>query len=300
MAAVAFEPDVAVRRTAQSILPALVQRVGLHAAAARAGEPEAGVHQMRVALKRLREGLRLFESALKPRPYRKWRAAVEVLNDRLGAVRELDVLRARLQSLGADDNPAGTLLDVHVRALRIEAQVALARALDAGPALVKLARFVARRESYRKRRGREPGGAFLRRAVLRRLEKAEAQWERARADPTPVNLHRARIRNKHLRYALEPALGLFAPGTKALYKRLVGLHDVLGDVHDDEVLLRALAEGLTRAHAVQFRSYEALIAQVDARRAAAVARFGAARDDFDAAGGFAKLRLLVGAAPRSR
>lgn len=293
MAVRAFAPRIPVRRAAQAMLPPLVTRVAERAAAARAGEPEGGIHQMRVALKRLREGLRLFESAFKARPYARWRRKIETLNDRLGAVREIDVLRARLQALGAGGNPAGTLLDVFLRARRYEAQVRLVKALDKTPKFAAVARWAGQRESYRQSRGGESGERFVRAAVLARIVKAEAQWERTRGDPTPANLHRCRIRNKHVRYALEPALGLFPPAARVMYERLVALHDILGDVHDDDLLLRALAEGLTRAHAAQFRAYEALIAEVDRRRTAEVAKFNQARDAFDRAGGFARLRTLV-------
>jgi CHAD domain-containing protein/CYTH domain-containing protein len=54
-----------------------------------------------------------------------------------------------------------------------------------------------------------------------------------------MEIHRARIAAKHLRYLLEPFAGSL-PGGDTLVERLKGLQDAFGDVHDAHVFLPAL------------------------------------------------------------
>src|SRR5271154_6833393 len=96
------------RKGAARILGPLVRAVFAHEEDTRAGDPEAGVHDMRVATKRLREALRLSLPAFRKKDARKHLAWVEEINDALGEVREIDVLVKKLSKRAAAlGEPAG-------------------------------------------------------------------------------------------------------------------------------------------------------------------------------------------------
>ena len=90
---------------------------------ARAGTDPEGVHQARVATRRLRSDLRTFAPMLDEEWRVAARADLKVLADALGAVRDLDVLRIRLtaaiEHLGIDDTAGlADRLDEHDAAER--------------------------------------------------------------------------------------------------------------------------------------------------------------------------------------
>ncbi|MGH7648094.1 MAG: CHAD domain-containing protein [Gemmatimonadaceae bacterium] len=64
------------------------------------------------------------------------------------------------------------------------------------------------------------------------------------ADQVPA--HRARIAAKHLRYALEPIAEL-SPDAAPLVERLRGLQDTVGDMHDAHLLAAFVADGMEDA-----------------------------------------------------
>jgi len=117
-------------------------RIGLreNAAHALAGRDPEGVHDMRVASRRLRAALEFFASWLDDGPRRRIERDVRAITRALGQVRELDVLRLKLSLLAEKAPPAGALalehLDGHVfkqirhartRMMRRFARVDLAR-----------------------------------------------------------------------------------------------------------------------------------------------------------------------------
>ncbi len=71
-----------------------------------------GVHQMRVATRRLRSDLRTFRDLIDPSWARPLRDDLRRLGCVLGEVRELDVLTSRLQEAAGDDREAlGPIFD---------------------------------------------------------------------------------------------------------------------------------------------------------------------------------------------
>jgi CHAD domain-containing protein len=69
------------------------------------------VHKMRVASRRLRAALEAFESSASPQPFKKVNRRAKQLADRLGAVRDTDVmiqgLQAYLQEVSGQEQAAG-------------------------------------------------------------------------------------------------------------------------------------------------------------------------------------------------
>src|SRR5258707_7162616 len=98
---------------------------------ARSDDSNKGIHDLRVAVKRFREALRLFRPVLRRKTFRRHREWIEELNDALGEVRDRDVALAELRKLTAGlAEPPGSVADLPAR---LEAErLAPARAPAAG------------------------------------------------------------------------------------------------------------------------------------------------------------------------
>ena len=211
----------------------------------RAGDDPEGVHDARVAVRRLRSDLRTFAPVLDGERARALRAELEWLADVLGPMREADVLhrriRDRIDDTGDELAPAKMLVD-ELEVRRFEGRRRLLEALDSprsGALLEALegvttdAPIVADGERPARRAGllmEKPWRALDRRA---RVLGPEASDE---------SLHAVRIRAKRVRYgaeALEPVFGTRAKRVAAAARKL---QDVLGE-HQDAVVASAwLAE----------------------------------------------------------
>ena len=85
-----------------------VKALRSHSAAARSMDVE-GIHQMRVASRRLRSGLPVFSSCFKPSQYDRWRGGIKGITTALGEARDADVqveyLRSVLEQVPKDARP---------------------------------------------------------------------------------------------------------------------------------------------------------------------------------------------------
>jgi len=201
--------------------------------AARAGKVE-GVHQLRVAIRRLRTALTLFECALPRRTAQALERELGELGRAVGPVRDLDVLALAVGRHGRKIDPAFepavATIRRHVRDHRTSAHALLASTLDAP----RTRRMTARLRALARQRGGDvtPTGAVaagLVRPLVRELGRA---GRKSHTDPSPEALHKLRIRAKHLRYALEALDGLGGKATRALARRQAELQHVLGDQRD--------------------------------------------------------------------
>jgi CHAD domain-containing protein len=199
-------------------------------------DPE-GIHQARVACRRIRSALQTFAPVLEP-AWAEWlRAKVETLGADLGAVRDAEVLLMRLRA------------DATTRGLEAEAADRLLRRLEeerarARDALLARMETPAHREQLDRlvaaagRPALLPETADLP-AVEVMMPLVAASWRKLRrraaaiaAQPADEDLHRLRILAKRCRYAvlaLVPVLGEGPAGTGAL---LGELQDALGEQHD--------------------------------------------------------------------
>jgi len=228
-----------------------------HEACARIADPEdtEALHDLRVALRRLRSTLAAYRTFLDPRATRDALARAGRLAAQTGAARDAEVGLAWLLAQHDALRPAhratlAALLDA------FEAQVRTARA-SASEQLAK--RFAELEdelrdplETYRARvaPSSEIRAACFARAASDALRFASAELERALArvtDPDDIAAeHQARIVAKRLRYLLEPVLRQTADGP-ALLAELKRLQTLIGDRHDRDVLASSLLTALERA-----------------------------------------------------
>ncbi|TMH42560.1 MAG: CHAD domain-containing protein [Betaproteobacteria bacterium] len=233
---------------------------------ARSGGSEKGIHDLRVAVKRFREAFRLFRPVLRKKTFRRHRDWIEDLNDALGEVRDRDVSLARLRKLTAGlAEPPGSVggLLARIVAERIGAAGALAAMLDRLQLEGVPAQLAAQIELLEQQAA--PGGStheFARERVRERLLDVRARWAAARREATPESLHRVRIGNKRLRYAIEPFSRMLGKEVRRLYRSASRFHDVLGDLHDADSMAVMLETSMAGASRAERRAWEGLSMKV--------------------------------------
>ncbi|HVA35367.1 MAG TPA: CHAD domain-containing protein [Stellaceae bacterium] len=247
------------RMAAEDALAVILRRCLAHMLAneraALAGNDE-GVHQMRVALRRLRVALALFKSML-PEAERNWVVGeVKWLTGALGRARNWDVvgnLIARVRSTLADDRDLAALAHAAERERR-RAYVALRSVLSAR----RYTQFALGLMGWIETRAwRRPGaletsilqvsfvGKLADQVLERRYRKARNRarnFDRLGA----IGRHRLRIALKKMRYAADSFASIYPTKSVRRYaKRLETLQDGLGlrnDIASTERLLRTLIQ----------------------------------------------------------
>jgi triphosphatase len=224
---------------------------------ARGGVDIEHVHDMRVALRRMRVALRIFAGYLDRGAFRPFRKRLRRTARRLGAVRDLDVFHEKTRRyLGALDEQRHGDLDALLDAWRREharARRRLITWLDSDA----YGKFASEFDDFlRGRDGREGRSARRGSGTHRVRDEAPlallAGWAAVRAhDRTvsaphvaPEELHRVRIACKRLRYTLEFFSRVLGPGADPLIGRLTQIQDHLGDLQDAVVAGAALHEFL--------------------------------------------------------
>lgn len=243
-------------------LDAQASRLSALDPAVRRDKPDA-VHQMRVAIRRLRSSLQSF-TAIVPEPdTRNLRAELKWLGGVLGAARDTEVLadhlRAGLAAVPQElvIGPAQARISVHFAAQEAETRHAVIEALDSGRYRMLRAELSRLLDSPAATPAAdEPAGKVLPRVVSRTYQRTRRRMRLARHTPAgherDVALHETRKAAKRTRYAAEavaPALGK-TTGRKArrFAKRMTRVQSVLGD-HQDAVIARTAAREIgIRAH----------------------------------------------------
>jgi CHAD domain-containing protein len=200
-----------------------------------------GVHDMRVASRRLRSALRDFGPRLSEgRRLKEARAELKRLADVLGAVRDEDVAVAALEKLReeAPDTARAGLAQLadERRGRREKALDALARELDVET--FKETRrqieqaFEAATDAAEGEGDEESFGDLGRRVVARSWEELRERGADIYRPLKSKRLHRLRIRAKRLRYSLELFAACFGDEPKRLARELAALQKALGNLHD--------------------------------------------------------------------
>jgi CHAD domain-containing protein len=224
-------------------------------------------------VKRFREAFRLFRPILRKKTFRTHREWIEDLNDALGEVRDRDVALGHLRKLTAGlavppESVAGLLARLESqRTVAVGAFGALLERLQLEGVPAQLA---ARIEAIEQEAALAvPTHEFARERVLERLLAVRARWTAARSEATPESLHRLRIGNKRLRYAIEPFSRMLGKEVRRLYRSASQFHDVLGDLHDADLMAVMIETSMAAASKPERRAWEALsVKVVRARRVA--------------------------------
>jgi CHAD domain-containing protein len=212
------------------------------------GDDEEGLHDFRVALRRLRSVVRAYKRYLKGSARKKLRKRLSALADSTNAARDLEVQR---EWLSREDTGLPTDAQTGARNLlgRLEAEAA-----DVSRPSELRADFDVLNQSLRKSMSRlrlrmNGGGTFL--AVTGELigesagRLSESLGSIASAEDGE-KLHAARIEAKRLRYLLEPVSAEHREA-HALVKEMKTLQDALGELQDARVLGQRIAGELERS-----------------------------------------------------
>jgi CHAD domain-containing protein len=211
-------------------------------------DPE-GVHDMRVATRRLRTTLRFLEESNLFDNHRLHilRRGLRGLAAALGQARDLDVFIKRVETYREAHPDAGEDLDILMRTLhkrRHNARRALLKKLDGQRTqrlLADLESFTTETHPASERQPRMLTRHFAGSAIWQRYERVRG-FETLGRNMPPATLHRLRITCKRLRYTLE----FFAPelgkGTQPLLGALTRAQDHLGALQDTVVALATVNE----------------------------------------------------------
>lgn len=217
----------------------------------RRGDPDA-VHDMRVALRRLRSTLHTFRPALDTARTEPLREELKWLGQVLGAVRDNDVLAEKLRAAVKAEppelvvGPVAARIDQHLAARAAPARAELAEALDGRRYAALLDELDAVVAAPARRPLAPSRLRRLARTAVRRADKRLAAADRRSTSWGPDRdhrLHDARKSYKQARYALEVLRPIDGRPAKRLANRLTRLQDVLG-AHQDVTVLASLLRDL--------------------------------------------------------
>jgi CHAD domain-containing protein len=219
--------------------------------AAVAGETSEALHDVRVAMRRMRSLLRAFRKYLPVQPRKEIEELLAEISEEIGPVRDLDewvdfLQSTRIRSIMAQSR----LFPAYVRHHQQRRQLAYAtvrrclRGRHFASQRLKINRLL--REELPRLSKIEPPGS-LEKFAARQLDKAlrrALKRERLRRSTSPEKLHDLRITLRKARYLTEffgPVLGASTP---KLTKRLHQVERVLGRIHDvDMGMVHLMREG---------------------------------------------------------
>jgi inorganic triphosphatase YgiF len=249
----ALDREMTVEAVLGAVLRHGLDHIAANEPAALAGHPD-GVHQMRVAVRRLRSALSMLKSML-PRDQRIWAASeLKWLADGLSPARNWDVLGDSLLP------PVERVLPEDHDLVALSRSVAAQRkaAHEAAQEIVRSSRYAAliirlaawlEGQAWRQQAVSEASAQLLAPIGglagdlldkrLRRVRKLGRQFDELAADER----HRLRIALKELRYAVDFLHSLYDADAIAGYrKRLTKLQDTLGHANDVATAQRLFAD----------------------------------------------------------
>jgi CHAD domain-containing protein len=217
---------------------------------------EDGVHQMRVATRRLRTTLATFRPLFADEAGEPLRDELKWLGGLLGAARDPEVMRARLKAELAEQprqlvlGPVARRVDLELNQAYKDAHKNAVTALDSERYLALVAaleEFVAQ-PPFSDQAGAEASSQLRSRVrhACGRVQKATAGLHAVGSDGDPAvldrteedhHLHEVRIAAKRARYAAEAVQPVFGKKAKAVATAMEQIQETLGD-HQDAVVER--------------------------------------------------------------
>jgi CHAD domain-containing protein len=250
-----------------------LQALRVHEAGARAGRDPEHLHEMRVAVRRLRAILRASRNLFDARWVERLRSELDWLGGRLGLVRDLDILdaylRPRLAALEGAEHRAGQRVLRRLSADRARARAELNEALD-NP---RYPRILEQLETFL---SRPPASA----SDVSLPDVAATEWKRLRkavqklpGRPSADDLHAVRIKVKRARYAAELARAAAGERGKRFINQAKKLQDILGDLQDAVVIEQYLHDAIDHTKPAQALGKDLVKRQRKRRKKARAAFF---------------------------
>ena len=200
-------------------------------------DPE-GVHQARVATRRLRSDLRTFRAMLDPEWVAALRGELGWLGGELGEPRDADVLLDRLTARAAAlphasaEGAAEVIAQLEHR--RTQAHTALLKTLSNDRYLQLIDRLIAAAQSpaLNETKAQRPAATTLPPIVRRAWRPLQKRVKSLSDPPSDEDLHMVRILTKRCRYAAEACAPSLGTPTRRLAHAAGELQAVLGELND--------------------------------------------------------------------
>ncbi|CAN5546503.1 hypothetical protein BH24ACT21_BH24ACT21_07510 [soil metagenome] len=219
-----------------------------HEPGTRIGEDPEELHDMRVATRRIRAAMKIFEKAV-PARTQEFRDEFKWVAGSLGEVRDLDVQLERLDfwvsnAAEQDREPLEALRAV-LEEQHEKQRRAMLRTLDSrryARLIESFGEFLRRGPSRRSQAAQRPILAAALDLVRKPYRKARKLGDPLTEESSGKEYHELRKKGKRLRYALEFLSDIYGDPAKDFIKSLKKLQDVLGDHQDAEVASSHLRE----------------------------------------------------------
>ncbi|GAC1446211.1 MAG: hypothetical protein NVSMB56_02780 [Pyrinomonadaceae bacterium] len=249
--------DADVLTGARNVLQTLLSEVYRFQDAALDWSETEGVHDMRVASRRLRSALRDFKPHLKHavniNKLKKIDGRIKMLAENLGMVRDLDVQIASLEKLQTKPTDVADVNE-HIEYLITERKVVrdierrgLVGFFEKINFLELEQSFIAILQDDNKKNDKTLDYTAAAQKVISKSYQEFQHLTDALFNPRSANrLHRLRIAAKRLRYALELFAPCFQKGMKHLAKEIAELQTSLGTLHDCDVWLDEIGARLKK------------------------------------------------------
>lgn len=203
------------------------------------------IHRMRVASRRLRSTLAIFEGCFSRKDFKGYSRDVRDVTQSLGTARDLDVQLAVLENVVPSFSdpklaPGLRRLELRLKQQRADAQkdvITAIKTLQADDTLVKLAKWAA---TFREL----SDGVYLFSPALyelafsginARLKELVDHAAYIQDESNVAKLHSMRISAKRLRYTMEAFADLYGANLKPFINQTRKFQDILGDIHDADV-----------------------------------------------------------------
>lgn len=229
-----------------------------------------GVHDMRVATRRLRSAVRDFLPFVEKSALKKARRELQIIADALGVVRDEDVAILALEKLAAeaesDQIKQGieTLLTER-KTNRNFARTNLTEAIAAETLISLQTNFTDSLEKAIAGKNKksvhhqlsfgQAGKTVVEEGLSRFLDLSPSLYNPFEIEP----LHKLRIAAKRLRYALELFVVCFGEDLRPFAEQVAEMQGFLGEVHDADVWIADLGKRLQKADSVNNKEFGAAL-----------------------------------------
>ena len=224
-------------------------------------DPDA-IHDLRVAIRRLNQTLRVFLAWLNARRVTKLRARLKNLMERCGAVRNCDIAIEVLKAAEWQDEALSQGLEKE----RTRTCKKLRKTLQEWHHSQRAQRWHEKLAVQAGDEGLSGDATEIARGVLPGMteELFQAGAEAAQAGSTHHQMHRFRLMSKRVRYTLEAFDPVYGTATAGIMESLKGLQEKLGNINDCASTLVMVARNrgasaavsrLVRERELEFRMY---------------------------------------------
>jgi CHAD domain-containing protein len=224
-------------------------------------DPDA-IHDLRVAIRRLNQTLRVFMAWLDARRVTKLRGRLKKLMERCGAVRNCDIAMEVLKAAEWQDEAISQGLEKE----RTRTGKKLRKTLEEWHHSHRVEAWRERLAAADGDQGLSGDAAEIARGILPGMteELFSAGAEAAQAGSTHHQMHRFRLMAKRVRYTLEAFDPVYGVKTAGIMESLKGLQEYLGSINDCAATLVMVARNrgasaavsrLVRERELEFRTY---------------------------------------------